>query len=119
MKRITIILAGICMYFSGLAQTDTTKTTDTIHIGNMTIIKGPGSNNVYSDSARSYHRNHYKASRTSTNWFILDLGFANYNDQTNYGSAAVQDPVTGFAPGATKDWFDLRAGKSVNVNLWF
>jgi hypothetical protein len=50
-----------------------------------------------------------------TNWFILDLGFANFDDNTNYGSSAAQN----YAPGSNGSWFDLKTGKSVNVNVWF
>ena len=28
--------------------------------------------------------NHVKPSNLSTNWLIVDLGFTNYNDKTNY-----------------------------------
>ncbi len=59
------------------------------------------------------HKN-YKPSNVSTNWIILDLGFSNYTDKTNYASASAQQ----FAPGATRDWFNLRTGKSINVNIW-
>jgi hypothetical protein len=57
---------------------------------------------------------YYKPSNISTNWLILDLGFANVNDNTNYASAGAQQ----FAPGGTSDWFNLRNGKSVDVNIW-
>jgi hypothetical protein len=50
----------------------------------------------------------------STNWLIVDLGFNNFNDQTNYGSAAAQ----AFAPGFTSQNMDLNTSKSVNVNIW-
>lgn len=63
------------------------------------------------------NKNRYrKPSNISTNWGILDLGFANYEDNTVYSSAAAQQVV----PGATdKDALSLRTGKSVNVNVWF
>src|SRR5215831_7672071 len=120
MKRITTFLAGICVCLSGLAQTDSTANkNDTIHVGNMTIIKAHGNSDYYGDSsAKSWHRHHNEPSRFSTNWFIFDLGFANYNDKTDYNSPTIQDPVNGFAPGATDHWFSLRTGKSVDVNIW-
>ena len=46
---------------------------------------------------------------------IVDLGFANYNDKTNYTSAAAAGVV---APGLNKEKFNLRNGKSVDVNIW-
>lgn len=132
MNRQFLLLAGLCLSLSGWAQTDTTSkdpaasplkdTTrpgnDTIRVGNLIIVKnGPESSNSSSinNTIRTHrHHNDYKASNISTDWVILDLGFANFNDRTNYASAAAQQ----FAPGATSDWFHLRTGKSVNVNIW-
>jgi hypothetical protein len=111
------------MCLTGLAQTDSTakrneNENDTIRVGGMIIIK---KRKAYNDGdstneAKTYHRNS-KPSRVSTNWWIVDIGFANYNDQTDYKSSAIQGP-DGFAPGLGKDQFKLRTGKSVNVNIW-
>jgi len=98
------------MAMTSMAQVDTTKEqVDTLHVGNMVIIKKGGDN----DPQVSYRR-HYRPSPISTNWGILDIGFANYDDQTNYSSSEAQ----AFAPGSTSDWFKVRQGKSVNVNIW-
>jgi hypothetical protein len=109
------------MYIPALSQTDSTGTqneSDTIRVGGMIIIKKrKDHNNNDSSEAKVYHRKG-KPSRVSTNWWIVDLGFANYNDQTDYKSIDVANPVTGFAPGLGKDNFKLRTGKSVNVNIW-
>lgn len=119
MKQVIILLAGICMSLTGLAQTDSTaQQGDTIRVGGMIIIKRQGHNRDRDSTARTYHRRVEKPSRISTNWWIVDLGFANYNDKTDYKSADIQNPATGFAPGLSKDNFKLRAGKSVNVNIW-
>ena len=62
-----------------------------------------------------YHwSNKVKPSNLTTNWLIVDLGFANYQDNTNYASASAQ----AFAPGSSKYWFDLKNNKSVDVNIW-
>ncbi|MEO5948362.1 MAG: outer membrane beta-barrel protein, partial [Chitinophagaceae bacterium] len=55
-----------------------------------------------------------KQSNLKTNWWIFDIGFSNYNDNTNYASAAAQ----AYAPGSNETWFDLKDGKSRNVNIW-
>jgi hypothetical protein len=111
------------MSLAGLAQSDTTAPdqSDTIRVGGMIIIKKRSQNKEgeQNKEVKIYRRSNNKNSRVSTNWFIVDLGFANYNDQTNYKSADIQDPATGFAPGLSKDAFKLRTGKSVNVNIWF
>jgi hypothetical protein len=107
------------MSLTGLAQTEPPQQqSDTIRVGGMIIIRRQGHNKEHENdsTAKTYYRP--KPSRISTNWWIVDLGFANYNDKTDYTSSAVQNPVTGFAPGLNKDNFKLRTGKSVNVNIW-
>lgn len=121
MKRIILLLTGIFVAFTVSAQSDTVKseTVDTIRVGSMVIIKkgngrdDDGRNITITNRTRSYRK-----SNVSTNWLVLDLGISRFDDQTNYASAAIQDPVTGFAPGSDKDWFKLRNGKAINVNIW-
>lgn len=123
MKRLYFSMALLCLYSIGIAQTDTTiekkaprDRSDTIRLGGVIIIKKPGKGRDDGDSTRRrLPRKKTRPSNVSTTWAIVDLGFTNYTDNTVYGSAAAQQ----FAPGATKDWFKLRANKSVNVNIWF
>lgn len=119
MKRIFILLSGICFALTGFAQTDTIRKqeSDTIKIGNMVIIKkGKGDRSDDDEVNIRRRRNSYRSSTISTNWGILDIGFANFNDKTNYAAAQASGFV---APGVGEDQFDLRTGKSVNVNIWF
>jgi hypothetical protein len=116
MKRIFIFLTGITMGLTSLAQTDTTNNTpDTIRIGSMIIVKTPGEETGEKEKTRIYRRKEYKPSVISTNWLVLDLGFANYTDNTDYSAAAASGFV---APGIDKDDLKLRTGKSSNVNIW-
>lgn len=121
MKRIVLALCATGLVMTAAAQSDSTKTqqADTIKIGGMIIIKkGDRSDTTIAsdnDNEITISNNKRKRSNVSTNWWIVDVGFSNFNDNTNYGSAAAQ----AFAPGSTADRFDLRAGKSVNVNIWF
>ena len=114
----TIVLAAL---FSGLtltsfAQTDTTDTgRDTIRVGGMIIIKKPGKNGGESREVVISNRRRSRSTNLSTNWWIVDLGFANYKDETAYG-AAQQSGFVG--SGIGKDQMKLRTGKSVNVNIW-
>ena len=55
-----------------------------------------------------------KNANVRTNWWIVDLGFSNWKDNTDYTSVEAQ----AFAPGINEDHLDLRDGKSVNVNIW-
>jgi hypothetical protein len=56
-----------------------------------------------------------KPENLTTNWWIIDIGFSGFNDKTDYASAEAQ----AFAPGSTEDWFDIKSGKSRNINIWF
>jgi hypothetical protein len=57
-----------------------------------------------------------KPANLTTNWWIFDVGFSNYNDESNYTSAA----SSGFVQaGFTKGDLKLKAGNSRNVNVWF
>jgi hypothetical protein len=117
MRRL-LSLAGLCLALTSHAQNDTTgKATsqDTIRVGNLIIVKNGKFDKEDSSTVHVYHhRTRRNPSNLTTNWFLFDIGFANYNDHTNYASAAAQQ----FAPGADKDWFRLRTGKSVDVNIW-
>lgn len=122
MKRYSL-LAGICLFCTAAsAQTDTTynpKNNDTMQIGNILIIKKNKKDK--SDTTIVMGRNtmaRTQSSRVSTNWWILDVGFSNYNDQTNYantGSYLVNMPGS---PALSGSDFKLRTGKSINVNIW-
>src|ERR1700733_9590836 len=118
MNRVFLLMAGLCLALSGIAQNDTAHTplavsdtthgpqsasangapNDTIRVGNLIIVRNgrPSWDEPEVIRIRRRH-NDYKPSNISTNWGILDLGFANYNDRTNYASAGAQQ----FAPGAT------------------
>ncbi len=116
MKRTLLLCLAVCMTLLGSAQSDSTKTetADTIRIGGMIIIRKKGGHNDDGDSSRTYRiprRNREKPANVSTNWWIFDIGFANYNDKTTYPAAV--------APGLNEDHFKLKAGKSRSVNVWF
>lgn len=122
MKRIFTLCIALCTIISAFAQTDTTGTTntpkdDTIRIGGMIIIRKPGSKDrqVIRDKEYTTKKNSYKPSNVTTNWLIMDIGFANYQDKTDYNSAAAQ----AYAPGSNKSWFKLKSFRSRTINLWF
>jgi hypothetical protein len=119
MKWIITLCIMLCFAMTGFAQTDTTGTkTDTIKVGGMIIIRRPGGNDEIIRERKgvkvSRRRDNDRASNVSTNWFILDLGFSNYDDQTNYSTT---DPMR--SPIVTKEAMKLRTWKSRNVNFWF
>lgn len=119
MKRILLVCVAACLFSAGFAQTDTTaKKYDTIRIGGMIIVRKPGTNEreiITGDKKVKIPSRKQKNEDITTNWWVFDIGYAGFNDKTNYSSPAAQ----AFAPGSNEDWFDLRGGKSRNVNVWF
>lgn len=124
MKKILLAAIASGLFMTSFSQ-DSTKQervdtinqerADTIKIGGMVIIKKGDKNDTTKNRNISIsNRNRQKKSNLQTNWFIVDLGFANYNDNTNYSSAEAQ----AFAPLGDKDQLELRTGKSVNLNVW-
>jgi hypothetical protein len=129
MKRFFTLGIALFTLMTGFAQNDTLpkqdtsisskQTTDTIKIGGMVIIREPGGNydstkqrnNIF----RINRRNRDKPANISTNWWIFDVGFSNYVDNTNYGSAVSSGFV---AQGIGEDQMKARAGKSRNVGIW-
>jgi hypothetical protein len=119
MKRILLAAIALSLAMSGFSQTDTTKNekADTIKIGGMVIIKRGDKSDTTRNrniSISNRNRDRKKNANVSTNWWIVDLGFANYSDNTNYSSAGAQ----AFAPGSNEEWLNLKTGKSININIW-
>lgn len=121
MKRIVILLTGICFALAGFAQdTTSVEKSDTIRVGSMIIIKrgnGRQGGEDRSNDITITSRKSYKRPNITTNWVVLDVGVSRFDDNTDYSSSAIQNPATGFAPGFNKDYLKLR-NKSLNVNIW-
>src|SRR6478735_7627582 len=144
MKRILLTGITMLSCLIAMAQTDTTTpaakadTTvkgskeDTVFVGNFIIIRNNKDRNTYNDSLPTHGedytiinipgkkaydewRNESRKKNVSTNYLIFDLGFLNYNDQTDYN-----DPATAAfaAPGIVKHDMKLITSKSSNVNIW-
>ncbi|RFM29876.1 outer membrane beta-barrel protein [Deminuibacter soli] len=147
MNRSLLMLVALLASLGAFAQQDTTRSgnhPDTVHVGNFIIIKKNRDHNkdrdrdVYTDTAtqkdstsgshnftisigshRRYHR-----SIVSTNWLIFDLGFANWNNKTDYAAAQQAGffkniPYNGHGDNPVDQHsFDLNNFKSSNVNIW-
>ncbi len=120
MKKLILLLATAIICLNSAAQEVPEKKNenkDTIRVGGLLIVKkgkksGDVSLKIGGDNGKKRRKN------ISTNWWIVDLGFANYSDKTNYanaGSYLINRP--GF-PNLDKNDFKLKTGKSVNVNIW-
>ena len=129
MKKLTLFAGTMIFCLAAMAQKDTTVTgnkSDTIRIGSIIIIKkgwiSKKNRDRHSDSTIIMGRNNAerkRSSNVSTNWWIFDLGFSNYNDNTNYGTAGSYLVNRPGYPALGGSDFKLRAGKSINVNIWF
>jgi hypothetical protein len=126
MKQLNILLAAVFLCMSATAQKDSTKNQkqpDTLRIGNMIIIKKGNKSSetvIASKEDRKANFERKQAKRISTNWWIVDLGFSNYDDQSNYVNVTNDGYLInrpGF-PDISKSDFKLRTNKSVNVNIW-
>ncbi len=125
MNRTVIVLAAMLLASAGYAQTDSTQNNepDTIRVGNFVIVK-KNKHGATSEENHSFNirigSNKKNRSNVNTNWFIFDLGFANWRDETNYGSGETNSYLKTL-PGQepfTKDDFKLKTVKSSNVNIW-
>lgn len=106
---------------------------DTIQVGNFVIIQKNKNNHTPQEQATARHNkvvsinfdtdrptNKKRNDNVATNWGILDLGFANLNDNTNYTTAQSAGYLTTVNGNpVTKNSFNLNARKSSNVNIWF
>ncbi len=130
MRKIYLLIATLMVGAASFAQTDTTGTNtnktdtkddaDTIKVGNLIIIRKHKDNQSKPKEA-TVQKKPGKPSKLSTNWGILDIGFANLRDETDYGSADAADYLKTTRAGEkpfTKDDLNLRAGKTSNVNIW-
>ena len=132
MKRLVCIAAILLAGLTGFAQTDSTqKNTDTVKVGNFIIIKKKNNSDYSDDNNKNnrrynieYHveRRSRRRSNISTNWWIMDLGFANMRDNTDYATAQAggfyKTLRTADGP-VTANSNKLITGKSSNVNIWF
>ena len=117
MKKLLLAIIAFSGAMACFAQTDTSskEQVDTIRVGGMIIIKKRGSDGKERREIEISNRRKKKSSNITTNWNIVDIGFANFNDNTNYAAAQ----ASGFlGAGVGEDQFDLRTGKSVNINYW-
>jgi hypothetical protein len=123
MKRTLLATAIMLVAATGFAQTDSTKnTTDTVKVGNFVIIKKAKANQSNSFEVRLGNSGTRKKKNLSTNWWILDLGFTNLRDNTNYANAQAGAYLRVGRPAdgpVTENSMKLNRGKSSNVNLWF
>ncbi|TDO26452.1 outer membrane beta-barrel protein [Sediminibacterium goheungense] len=135
MKHLAIATAAFLFSGSLFAQTDSTNNnnSDTVRVGNFIIIKknkdgntSSGNKSIWKDWDRNFdisiERRNRPKRNISTNWWIMDLGFTNFRDQTNYTYAQAGSYFRTFRPAdgpVNQNSFKLSTAKSSNVNIWF
>lgn len=129
-RKYGFLMILLFSYVGAMSQQDSTShRSDTLKVGGFVIVTD-GSGEKTSKNWGNYKSfNHISISRPakkhkaiSTNWFIFDLGFANYRDQTNYSYAQAGNYLKVMRPGdapINEAATTLNTGKSSNVNIWF
>lgn len=140
MKKYLLLFLAIAVATFASAQTEEKNNSDTMKVGNFVIIKNKDKEQKLSvdDSTKNkksitislglgnpiikYDNGKPKRkSSVSTNWWILDIGFANLRDRTSYGSVETNNYLKATRPGEpnfTANDMKLKTSKSSNVNLW-
>lgn len=117
MKKLNMALA--LLFFALIVNAQETKkdhaSTDTVRVGNMIIIKKRNPNkSVVEVSSEKKKKN----SRITTNWLVTDLGFSNFANNTDFALANAGPYLQPNGNPFSKRDFNLRDGKSINVNIW-
>ncbi len=127
-KNLFIICCFGLVHFS-FAQTDSTKTSafDTIQVG---VYKIPNKTYSSSDDGTAKRKKYNsdivfgfsskrKQSNITTSWWTLDLGFANFRDETNYATAQSGKYFQTYKNGPVNaNSMSLINKKSSNLNIW-
>lgn len=119
MKKLSLLLAMaiICLTVSA-QEPEKKEEKDTIRVGGIIIIKKGKDKHDKDVEVKVGTGTKKKKSNVTTNWWIVDLGFANYNDKTNYANTGTYLINRPGYPALDKNDFKVKAGKSVNVNIW-
>jgi hypothetical protein len=138
MKKILLTLVAVTTMTALFAQIDSTTTiSDTVKVGNYIIIKSGGQHSIDTSKHKksvsisvgsddlldikvnSGNSSTKKNKNVSTSWWIFDLGFANFRDQTNYATAQAGSYFQTYnRPEVSANDMNLINGKSSNVNIW-
>ncbi len=137
MKKFTLLMAIVLLGHYSKAQEDSAKInatvadtsayrgkSDTIRVGNILIIKRNKKNKDGEEKGTDItmgrnNNERKKNAKVSTNWWVMDVGFSNYDDKTNYAATGTYLVNKPGSPAFGTGDFKLRTGKSINVNIWF
>lgn len=127
MKKTLLATALVFTVFISWSQQDSsaTKIEDYKIIKNKKVKDSPkileiSSNSNELISIKTKNSSKQKPKNITTNWLILDLGFANVKDETNYATAQSGSYFQTFnRPEVDENSMKLINNKSSNFNLWF
>ena len=128
-RKIGFMLFLLFSTVSAMSQQDSTShRSDTLKVGGFVIVSDGVADKISKNWGNNksigqvwISRPARKTKSISTNWFIFDLGFANYRDQTNYAYAQGGSYLKVMRPGdppVSETTTSLNTGKSSNVNIW-
>ncbi len=100
---------------------------DTVRLGRLNIIKSQDSNHKkdwetmiedgdFDNTRISIERAPKKLKNVTTNWFSLDLGYANYRDESPQKMADFSLPYSKYFVNSSSLTLDNR--KASNINIW-
>ena len=130
MKKAILILTVLCTSITSFAQQDSVRVqidsikverdNDTIRIGGMIILKNKTESDKRVIVTVGNKRKEKEMNFIATSSWIVDIGFSNWTDNTDYAEATANGSVVNHpgTPDLGANDLKLRSGKSVNVNLW-
>jgi hypothetical protein len=128
MGNITVVKAPEDTTGKGTKKSDTLRINDQIFIignglaNNLEKLIDQGMKDVDVKKIGYTFKNTFKRKpkKVSTSWFGFDIGFAGYNDQTNYSSVEAQNFLrpASLVPNRAGN-YALRTSRVSNFNLWF
>lgn len=125
MKLRILILAALAalLFTNNTTAQETTDTTAKKKKGRMLYISNKGISLENTDSTKtgekkSEHKDKEKVGKVKLSFTMLDLGVNMLNDNTNYTDPTLASYLNVPAAKRNADLFDLRNGKSINVNIY-
>ncbi len=128
MGNITVVKAPEDTTGKGNKKSDTLRINDQIFIignglaNNLEKLIDQGMKDVDVKKIGYTFKNTFKKKpkKMSTNWFVFDIGFAGYNDQTNYSSNQAQNFLKSASQVPNRAGnYALRTSRVSNFNIWF
>lgn len=124
MKQVLLSAVAVLLTVATFAQADTTtiNTPKSDSAKNRSAITISSGSDDLLDIKIGNNSSKKKKSSVTTDWWIFDLGFTNFRDETNYTTAQAGSYFKMLRPQdgmVSSKSMDLTPSKSSNVNIWF